>query len=908
TSAGLYGRRIAAHVASPSSFPLPPYLANLTFCEDLKSAGIDATDRIIDSLFRPLRPYGGVVCLPLSDAQHAQFAKAKADSTAADAELSRDDNLTILKRSGPLPRSGIWSHQYTDASNSVVSKDELVKAPLGLLWFGGPANDKVLPRHGHGPSPQVAGGRLVIEGADMLRCVDVYTGRVLWEKDLPGLGTYYNKTSHFAGAGEIGSNYVTLADAVYAVYGSKILKLNAATGETEHEFMLELDGDNQAPSWGFLAVWEDLLIATSSPVTVSAAAGKVSASVLPKDMRPIIKPAAKWSYLAGSDPPGNWTKGDFNLNNKWRTGTAGFGYGDGDDRTVLNDMKGRYGRGYVRTSFEGKDVIAASQLVLAVRFDDAFIAYLNGKEIVRAGVRSGNGAKASGIGSHEADGYEIFDITNFRQLLLPGENVLALEGHNTGLTSSDFTLDPCLLAKMDKKSPPRKDQPAKEKPRRVADALNPTQYSSASRRLVVMNRKTGEVLWSRTAEFNFRHNCIAVAAGKVFCIDSMTDAKRQALARRGIEPSAKPRLLALDARTGKETWSTDKDVFGTFLSYSVEHDVLLQAGSAYRDRARDEVGRGMIAYRGKDGKVLWQDTSRSHGGPCLLWKDKIITNGGGGSMFKLLTGDPVDWKYSRMYGCNTAVGSQNLLTFRSGAAGFCDLAGDSGTGNLGGFRSSCTANLIAADGVLNAPDYTRTCSCAYQNQCSLALIHMPEAEMWTFSSRSSVPDQFGINFGAPGDRRDANGTLWYDFPTIGGKSPKLPVKIGGDDLRYFRRHVSTVQAGEGDLPWVGSSSIVGISSFEQSLPDTDKGAASRYTVRLHFSEPEYRKPGERVFDVHVNGKPQILNLDVAKEAGSTTRTLVKQLMDISASGKILITFVPRKGSPCISGVEIRKQK
>jgi len=36
--------------------------------------------------------------------------------------------------------------------------------------------------------------------------------------------------------------------------------------------------------------------------------------------------------------------------------------------------------------------------------------------------------------------------------------------------------------------------------------------------------------------------------------------------------------------------------------------------------------------------------------------------------------------------------------------------------NLGGFKSGCTPNLIVADGVLNAPDYTRTCT----NQGALA--------------------------------------------------------------------------------------------------------------------------------------------------------------------------------------------
>jgi hypothetical protein len=73
------------------------------------------------------------------------------------------------------------------------------------------------------------------------------------------------------------------------------------------------------------------------------------------------------------------------------------------------------------------------------------------------------------------------------------------------------------------------------------------------------------------------------------------------------------------------------------------------------------------------------------------------------------------------------------MLFRSGAAGFYDLANDGGTGNFGGFRSSCTMNLIAAGGVLTIPDYTRTCTCSYQNQTSVGLIHMPEAEMWTFT-------------------------------------------------------------------------------------------------------------------------------------------------------------------------------
>ena len=76
----------------------------------------------------------------------------------------------------------------------------IVKAPLGVLWFGGTSNEGILPRHGHGPQPQVVGGRIIVEGPDLLRAVDAYTGRLLWETPLPGLGEFYNSPSHQPGA------------------------------------------------------------------------------------------------------------------------------------------------------------------------------------------------------------------------------------------------------------------------------------------------------------------------------------------------------------------------------------------------------------------------------------------------------------------------------------------------------------------------------------------------------------------------------------------------------------------------------------------------------------------------------------------------------------------------------------
>ncbi|MFQ5732362.1 MAG: PQQ-binding-like beta-propeller repeat protein, partial [Planctomycetaceae bacterium] len=539
SAAGISAARVSAHLAD-AIIPLPPYLAECIVVLDPKSAGIDFSAASLRRLFRPLRPYGGTACLRLSAEQHKTFVLAVTSAELANARVSRSGGLTLLTRVGALPRSAGWTHQYGNAANSVVSLDDLVKAPLGVLWFGGPSHDKVLPRHGHGPNPQVAGGRLVIEGPDMLRAVDVYTGRLLWETELKGVGKYYDTTRHFAGAGEIGTNYVTLPDAVYVVYGSRLIELDAATGKPRRSYSLTAKRGRTPPQWGFASVDGNYLVATSSPVRVAGSGGAGKVADIPRGHRAVIPSGAQWKYLAGKDAPPGWSQPGFN-DAKWKTGSAGFGYGDGDDSTVLKRMRGRYSRVYVRRTFDAKDVKNASRLALLVNYDDAFIAYLNGREIVRAGVGRGNGASAKRIQSHEATAFEFFSISEFRKLLRPGENVLALEGHNSGPTSSDFTLDPLLIAKG-----PAHVTKTPTKPIPKTPAFETVRYSSASKRLVVYDRKSGRLLWQRKAAFNFRHNCIAVASGKLFCIDGLSPAKLKLLKRRVIDASGNARLYALD--------------------------------------------------------------------------------------------------------------------------------------------------------------------------------------------------------------------------------------------------------------------------------------------------------------------------------------------------------------------------
>ena len=379
---------------------------------------------------------------------------------------------------------------------------------------------------------------------------------------------------------------------------------------------------------------------------------------------------------------------------------------------------------------------------------------------------------------------------------------------------------------------------------------------SASSALVAFNRHNGEVLWKVDARHSFIHNGIVAGDGKVYCLDKLPKQIEDKLKRRGGVSPDTYRIIAVDYRTGEPEWEEEGGIFGTWLGYSEQFGLLLQAGASASDRLKSEVGQGMAVYRGDDGSLKWRVDDRAYSGPCILHNDTILTNANSYQLssgaFSLLDGTPKlilnpltnqeqPWQICRAYGCNNIIASEHMLTFRSGAAGYYDLNTLSGTGNLGGFKSGCTSNLVVANGVLNAPDYTRTCSCSYQNQTSLALVHMPEMDMWTVNHTARLTKagqrikRMGVNFGAPGDRVDSSGTLWLDYPTVGGDSAEIDIKVS-DEASYFQ--LSTMKFSGPGIPWVGASGVANAQVFDIPLSTTPPPDGLQFAVKTVNDDAE----------------------------------------------------------------------
>lgn len=249
---------------------------------------------------------------------------------------------------------------------------------------------------------------------------------------------------------------------------------------------------------------------------------------------------------------------------------------------------------------------------------------------------------------------------------------------------------------------------------------------SESTSLFAFDVETQKLLWKYDAKESIRHNSIAIGSGRVYLIDralATDDLLSRAAARRGDPPKTPAKghptgmLVTLNAKTGEREWEEDKDIFGTTLAFSKNHDIVLMFYQATRFKLPSEVGGRIAAFHASDGYKLWEKKVKYSTRP-LINEDTIVAHP---SALDLVTGEAKAMKVPKSYGCGQLSGSKNLLMFRSGTLGYYDFSRDEGTENYGGLRPGCWINALPVGGLVLVPDASAGCRCSYQNRSWVAL-------------------------------------------------------------------------------------------------------------------------------------------------------------------------------------------
>lgn len=158
---------------------------------------------------------------------------------------------------------------------------------------------------------------------------------------------------------------------------------------------------------------------------------------------------ARWFVPGGPEPVvEDWTSLDY-VDDDWASGKTGIGYqydelvGDGSE--TREAMQGVNASIYVRIPFEISSPAAVVALTLRMKYEDGFVAFLNGEPVAAANALpeelQWNSTSTTSHPDSEAVVFEDYTI-DFAGKLVAGTNMLAFQGLNSSRGGSDFLLLP----------------------------------------------------------------------------------------------------------------------------------------------------------------------------------------------------------------------------------------------------------------------------------------------------------------------------------------------------------------------------------------------------------------------------------------------------------------------------------
>ena len=232
--------------------------------------------------------------------------------------------------------------------------------------------------------------------------------------------------------------------AVVYVNGTEVYRTNMPDGTISHDTLApaaavenvyldhEFDSTNLVAGTNVIAVEVHQVSTASSDVSFDLSLSTTDAA------NDLVSLGSIWSYLDdGSDQGTAWRESGFD-DSGWESGAAQLGFGDGDETTTIDSGAITY---YFRHDFS-VDSTGVLGLELDLRRDDGAIVYLNGTEIARSNMPTGEVAYNTFTPDDASDdGQSLHTFTLSTDALVNGNNVLAVEVHQVSLASSDVSFD-----------------------------------------------------------------------------------------------------------------------------------------------------------------------------------------------------------------------------------------------------------------------------------------------------------------------------------------------------------------------------------------------------------------------------------------------------------------------------------
>jgi hypothetical protein len=158
-----------------------------------------------------------------------------------------------------------------------------------------------------------------------------------------------------------------------------------------------------------------------------------------------------WKYLESwATPAWNWTSLNYD-DTSWKNGVAELGYGDGDETTVIEfggDSQNKMITSWFRRKVIIEDKSLFTRYTVHLLRDDGARVFLNGKEVIRDNMDRWSVSSSStaseavnGVGESAFHTYQINPA-----LFTEGENIIAVEIHQSSAGSSDLSFDMDLTA------------------------------------------------------------------------------------------------------------------------------------------------------------------------------------------------------------------------------------------------------------------------------------------------------------------------------------------------------------------------------------------------------------------------------------------------------------------------------